>query len=318
MAAAENVIVVEALSKSYGGRTVLDDVSLAVTDGEILGLLGPNGAGKSTLLETLVGLRSVTTGSVRVLGVDPARDRDAITSRVAVQPQAASLFETLTVRETLRLYASFHAHPADIADLMTRLGLSEQADVRARDLSGGQMRRLLIGTALVGRPTIVVLDEPSAGLDPQSKRLLFDVIRDVRDRGCTVVLSTHDMAEATELCDRVAILVAGRIHALDRPDALAERHSSESVVSFTVPLGTDLTVVTEAGAADAVSVTETAGSARVSVRTSDPDALMRLLTFSGPTGARRLSVTTGTLEDYFLDLVAEHQPATAATRGAGA
>lgn len=309
MAAAENVIVVESLSKSYGARRVLDEVSLTVARGEIVGLLGPNGAGKSTLLETIVGLRSVGTGTVRVLGVDPARDRDAITAQVAVQPQAASLFETLTVRETLRLYASFHRRPAHIDDIICCLGLAEHADVRARDLSGGQVRRLLIGTALVGRPTVVVLDEPSAGLDPQTKRMLFDVIRGIRHDGTTVLLSTHDMAEATELCDRVAILVGGRIRALDSPDALAERHSAESVVSFRVPVGTDLSRVTAEAGAAAVTVTETADAARVAVRTTDPDALVRLLTLSGPSGARRLSVTTGTLEDYFLDLVAEYQPA---------
>lgn len=318
MTAAENVIVVDTVTKSYGDRRVLADVSFTVARGEILGLLGPNGAGKSTLLEAIVGLRSVGSGTIRVLGVDPARDRDAITSQVAVQPQAASLLETLTVRETLRLYASFHRAPADVDDVIARLGLTEQTDVRARDLSGGQVRRLLIGTALVGRPSIVVLDEPSAGLDPQSKRRLFDVIRDIRDEGATVLLSTHDMAEATELCDRVAILVAGRIHALDRPDVLAERHSADSVVSFVVPPGADLSVVADAVGDDAVTVSETATATRVSVRTGDPDALVRLLTFSGPTRARRLSVTNGTLEDYFLDLVTEHQPATApTTRGDG-
>lgn len=226
----EAVVAVSSVSKSYGGTVVLAGVTVSIHRGEIFGLLGVNGAGKSTLLESIVGLRRIDSGQIAVLGVDPTRRRDVITTRVAVQPQSAALFETLTVLETLRLYASFHPTPADVATVMNRVGLTPQSNTWARNLSGGQQKRLLIGVAIIGNPEIVVLDEPSAGLDPKSKHGLFDLIRRLADDGVTVIFSTHDMREAGDLCDRVGILHDGTIQALGTPSELIDSSDSTSTL----------------------------------------------------------------------------------------
>ena len=307
--AEEHVITVSGVTKSYGSNLVLDDISFEIVQGEIFGLLGPNGAGKSTLLESVVGLRSVDSGTISVLGADPVRERAFTVTNVSVQPQSASLFETLSVVETLRLYASFYPEPDDVADIMERVGLVEQADTWVRDLSGGQLRRLLVGVAIIGRPRIVVLDEPSAGLDPQAKQGLLALIRGLKDSGTTVLFSTHDMQEANDLCDRVAILIGGRIRSLDSPDELVRQSNSSSTVSFVVPGGTDLAFLAERFPADALSQTPVTGGTRVSVTTPDPDAVLRHLTFRSGVVAREYSVQRGSLEEYFLGLVSNSQPA---------
>ena len=298
-------VIVDSIVKRYGKKVVLDDVSLSVDSREIFGLLGPNGAGKSTLLESIAGLRAVDGGTVRVFGADPTKDRAAITPYMSVQPQAASLFETLTVAETLRLYASFHSSPDDVGALIGRLGLREQRDTRAGNLSGGQMRRLLIGTALIGRPKLVVLDEPSAGLDPQAKRSLHDLIKSTRDRGITVLLSTHDMQEATELCDRVGILAGGRLRAVGTPDELMRDRIGGATVSFVIDEAVDLASLRHYLGTSEVSVDVTGSGTRVVVRTSDPDDVVRKLTFSPTLRARGFHVQLRTLEDVYLELTGD-------------
>lgn len=301
-------VIVNSIVKRYGNKIVLDGVSLTVGSSEIFGLLGPNGAGKSTLLESIAGLRTVDSGSVRVFGADPTRDREAITSHMSVQPQAASLFETLTVAETLRLYASFHSSPDDVGTLMERLGLLEQRDTRAVNLSGGQMRRLLIGTALIGRPKLVVLDEPSAGLDPQAKRSLHELIRSTRDLGITVLLSTHDMQEATELCDRVGVLAAGRLRAVGTPDELMRQRSGGASVSFAIDDAVDVAALRQLLGTNDLFVETTGSVTRVLVRTSDPDDMVRKLTFTPTLRARDYRVRVRTLEDVYLELTGEEMP----------
>ena len=293
------------VTKRYGTKVALDTVSLTVEHAEIFGLLGPNGAGKSTLLESIAGLRAVDGGLVRVFGADPTHDRAAITARMSVQPQAASLFETLTVTETLRLYASFHAAPDDVDTMIDRLGLLEQRQTRAGNLSGGQMRRLLIGTALIGRPELVVLDEPSAGLDPQAKRALHELIRSTRDRGITVLLSTHDMQEATELCDRVGVLAAGRMRAVGTPDDLMRERSGGATVSFVMAEPMELGTLRQHLGTHEIAMRPTASGARVLVRTDDPDGLVRKLTFNPALRAREFHVQLRTLEDVYLELTGD-------------
>ncbi|MBD2761898.1 ABC transporter ATP-binding protein [Kocuria sp. cx-116] len=209
------------MAKHYGDFTAVDTLDLNVPAGEIFGVLGPNGAGKTTLLECLVGLRKPTEGRIRVLGLDPHRDRAEFTTRVAVQPQQASIFESLKVREAIDLFGALYSNPVDTDEILRLVDLEEYADRRITRLSGGQQRRALVGVTLVGRPEVVVLDEPSAGLDPQARRGLWRVLEQLKERGTTVLLTTHHMDEAAAVCDRVAIIVDGRIKALGTPRDLA-------------------------------------------------------------------------------------------------
>lgn len=209
------------VAKYYGDFAAVDQLDLNVTAGEIFGVLGPNGAGKTTLLECLVGLRKPTRGRIQVLGLDPHRDRAEFTTRVAVQPQQASIFESLKVREAIDLFGALYSDPMDTDEILRLVDLEDHADRRITRLSGGQQRRALVGVTLVGRPEVVVLDEPSAGLDPQARRGLWRVLEQLRDHGTTVLLTTHHMDEAAAVCDRVAIIVDGRIKALGTPRELA-------------------------------------------------------------------------------------------------
>ena len=298
----ENAITVDRVVKRYGDAAAVDGVEFAIGRGEIFGLLGPNGAGKTTLIECIVGLRRPTSGTIDVLGFDPARDRAEVTARVAVQTQSASLFDTLTVAETLRLFASFHVaskHPVEVAH---SVGLGDQQRVRTKNLSGGQYRRLLLGVALVADPQVIVLDEPSAGLDPVARRELWALIRGLRDAGTTVLLSTHHMDEATELCDRVAILIAGRIVALDSPAELVLQRSADSTVSFTVPTSADPAMLAELVGVTATTREEVRDGVRVTLATSDPDELLRRITFTRGLAARDISIHRGSLEDIFVEL----------------
>jgi ABC-2 type transport system ATP-binding protein len=211
------IIEVDALAKRYGSTQAVSDVSFSVERGEIFGILGPNGAGKTTSVECTIGLRRRDGGTVRVLGVDPQRDRATIRRAVGVQLQHAELPEKLTVAEALRLYSSFYDDPADWRELMIVLGLTEKADTRFGKLSGGQQQRLSIALALIGNPTIAVLDELTTGLDPAARRETWDLIEQVRDRGVTILLVTHFMQEAEHLCDRLAVIDEGRVIALDTP-----------------------------------------------------------------------------------------------------
>ena len=215
------------LVKRYGTVSALAGIDLTAAHGEILGLLGPNGAGKTTAIEILVGLRAPTEGTARVLGLDPVRQRDAVRQRVAVQPQSTALFERQTVAETLRLWASLHPDPADPEEIVERMGLTGSRDIRVGKLSGGQRQRLLVGTALVSGPRLLVLDEPSTGMDPNARRDLWTAIRTHRDGGGTTLLSTHSMEEAADLCDRVALLDRGRVTALGTPADLVAEHVPE-------------------------------------------------------------------------------------------
>ncbi len=214
------IIEVRNLHKRYGDTVAVHDVSFDVERGEIFGLLGPNGAGKTTTVETLEGLRRPDSGAVRVLGLDPQRDRVELRQRVGVQLQEGRLPERIKVWEALDLYASFYRQPADWRQLMADLGLSDKRDAAYGRLSGGQKQRLSVALALVGNPEVAILDELTTGLDPEARREVWHLIRAVRARGVTVVLVTHFMDEAERLCDRLAVLKAGRVVALDTPAAL--------------------------------------------------------------------------------------------------
>jgi ABC-2 type transport system ATP-binding protein len=217
-------VEVHRLVKRYGAVAAVDGLDLTVEPGALLGLLGPNGAGKTTTMETLVGLRRPTSGTIRVFGHDPVTERALLHRIVAVQPQKAALFAHLTVEETLRLWATLYDRPTGTADVLEAVGLVASRRTLVRRLSGGQERRLLVATALVARPRLLVLDEPSLGLDPNARIALWDAVRAYRHEGGTVVLSTNSMDEAETLCDRIVIIDGGRIVARGTPAELIDRH----------------------------------------------------------------------------------------------
>jgi ABC-2 type transport system ATP-binding protein len=236
------VIEVDNLYKRYGDQVVDGDLSFTVEKGEIFGILGPNGAGKTTTVEIIEGLRPPDRGTVRVLGLDPQRDGEELRRRVGVQLQESELPEQMKVWEALDLYSSFYDQPADWERLLDELGLAGKRDTKFKHLSGGQKQRLSIALALVGNPEVAVLDELTTGLDPQARRDTWELIEQIRDRGVTVVLVTHFMEEAERLADRVAVIDAGRLVAIDSPAGLVAKVDAEQRIRFrpTTPLDESL------------------------------------------------------------------------------
>ena len=232
-----SIVQVEGLHKAYGTTVAVEDVSFEVREGEIFGMVGPNGAGKTTTIECLEGLRVPDKGTLRVLGLDPQRDGHALKERTGMQLQQSNLPERMRVWEALDLYASFYPHPADWKELLVQLGLEEKRNAPFSKLSGGQKQRLFIALALLPNPQLVFLDELTTGLDPQARHAIWDLVRDVRAKGRTVLLTTHFMEEAERLCDRVAILDHGRIVALDTPAALIHNLGAEERVVFSLDGG---------------------------------------------------------------------------------
>jgi len=297
------VIEVQHLHKEYGDTVAVGDVSFSVDEGEIFGILGPNGAGKTTTVECVEGLREPDRGQIRVLGLDPQRDRAELTQRLGVQLQESRLPDRLRVAEALELFSSFYREPADGRALMELLGLASKARTPFAKLSGGQKQRLSIALALIGNPRVAVLDELTTGLDPQARRDTWELIEQVRERGVTIVLVTHFMEEAERLCDRVALIDQGHIVALDTPAALAERAETGQRIQFrpSVPIDDSLleslpevTRVVRKG--DVVVVTGT-GNALAAVMS----ALAR-----NQVEARGLRVEQADLEDAFLQLTGRH------------
>jgi ABC-2 type transport system ATP-binding protein len=214
-------IEVRDLALAYGDTKAVDGVSFEVAEGEFFGILGPNGAGKTTTLEVVEGLRRPDAGTVQVLGEQPWPRNARLLPRIGVQLQASAYFERLTAREQIRTFAALYGVPAGSADAwLGRVGLTDKADTRTENLSGGQAQRLAIACALVHDPDLVFLDEPTAALDPQARRNLWDLLSGLNDSGRTVVLTTHYLDEAEALCDRVAIMDHGRVLELDTPLAL--------------------------------------------------------------------------------------------------
>jgi ABC-2 type transport system ATP-binding protein len=220
----EPVLVLTDLHKSYGPVRAMTGISLSVARGEVLGVLGPNGAGKTTLVETAAGLRRPDSGTVRVLGVDPAANPDAVRQRVGVQLQSAVLPNRMKVKEAMAIFASAYASPADPDQLLAEWGLAQQRNSAFAHLSGGQQQRLFIALALLGRPEIVVLDELTTGLDPAARRDTWALVRTLRAQRITVVLVTHAMDEAEALCDRLVVIDAGRIVAEGTPETVRGAH----------------------------------------------------------------------------------------------
>lgn len=226
------VIEVDDIRKRYGETTAVNGVSFTVEQGEIFGVLGRNGAGKTTAVEIIEGLRNPDSGTVRVLGLDPVRDRRAVRNVLGVQLQEGALPDKATAGELVRLYRSFYADGNDPERLLSDLGLTDKRDTFVDDLSGGQLQRLSIALALVGKPRVAILDELTTGLDPRARRNTWELIEQVRAAGVTILLVTHFMDEAQRLCDRIAVFDRGRIAALDTPEGLVARTHGESDASL--------------------------------------------------------------------------------------
>ncbi len=226
------VIAVSNLGKSYGSTVAVDDISLEVQEGEIFGLIGPNGAGKTTTMECVEGLRKADRGTISVLGLDPRRDASALQKRIGVQHQDAHLQKRIKVWEAVDLWSTLYPRVVDTEALLAQLGLVAKRNAWFMTLSGGQKQRLFVALAMIHDPEVVFLDELTTGLDPQARRAIWELVFGIRDRGKTVLLTTHLMEEAERLCDRVAIVERGRIIELGTPAELVARHCPERSVVF--------------------------------------------------------------------------------------
>jgi ABC-2 type transport system ATP-binding protein len=299
-AGSRHAIHVSRIRKTYRAIVAVDDVSFEVETGEIFGLIGPNGAGKTTTMECVEGLRTPDAGEISVLGLDPFRDVRQLQQRIGVQLQEAQLQKRIKVREAIDLWASLYPRPLDGARLLEQLGLGDKSQAWFMTLSGGQKQRLFIALALINDPEVVFLDELTTGLDPQARRAIWELVRGIRDRGKTVVLTTHLMEEAERLCDRVAIIDHGRIIDIDTPAGLVRRHCPERTVILTTDnAGADASFRT---LPNVVKVTRT--QHQVSISGAGEDLVTEVIDCLSENRIRVTAFRTvlPTLEDVFLKL----------------
>lgn len=306
-------VAVTGLRKEYGAYTAVNDLDLQVGRGEIFALLGPNGAGKTTTVEILVGVRRRTSGSVRVLGEDPARDSRAWRNRIGVVPQNTAEYLDLTVREIVDHFASFYANPLRSDELLDMVGLTSKAKAYAPSLSGGQKRRLDVAVGVVGRPELIFLDEPTTGLDPEARRKAWHLVEYFRELGATTVLTTHYLDEAEALADRAGIIVGGSMLQMGKIEELRARAGGGTSITFT-SIGDARTAVPQAlGTVEATTAADGAGTT-TTVTTSQPtEALTRLISWAHSLGHSELdglSVRRPTLEDTYLRLVQQRDELT--------
>jgi ABC-2 type transport system ATP-binding protein len=303
-------IVCRDLRKRYPGRPPVDAVvglDLEVQPGECFGLLGPNGAGKTTTIEILEGLLKPTSGEVEILGEQWGRDDESLRQRLGISLQETRLAEKLTVRETLTLFRSFYAKGLTPQAAMEQVGLTEKANAYVGKLSGGQRQRLAVACALIGDPELLFLDEPTTGLDPQSRRQLWDILRAFRSEGRTVLLTTHYMDEAERLCDRVAIVDHGRVIALGSPQELIARLGGEHFIEFALSNGTEIDETELCSLPNVVSVRREDGSYCLAV-TAPHLTIPALLERLQSEHHELASLTTrhASLEDVFVTLTGRH------------
>ncbi|MFF8957206.1 ABC transporter ATP-binding protein [Streptomyces sp. NPDC014894] len=298
----EPVVRIRGLVKRYGSKTAVDGLDLDVAHGRVTAVLGPNGAGKTTTVEVCEGYRRADAGTVRVLGLDPVADAPRLRARIGVMLQSGGVYSGARATEMLRHMARLHAHPLDVDDLVERLGLDSCGRTSYRRLSGGQQQRLALAMAVVGRPELLFLDEPTAGLDPQARRATWDLVRELRSDGVSTILTTHFMDEAEELADDVAIIDAGRVIARGSPEQLC-RGGAENTLRFTGRPGLDVNSLLKA-LPDGTEATEpTPGTYRIAGRV-DPLLLATVTSWCAQHGVMPdgISVERHTLEDVFLEL----------------
>ena len=294
-------ICVENLTKKYGDFTAVDGISFTVEAGETFGMLGPNGAGKTTTLEMIEGLKRPTAGAITVEGIDAVKNTRAVKSIIGVQLQASSFFENLSLLELVDTFAACYGRKVDAAAILADVQLTEKVKSQAKELSGGQKQRLSIALGLVNDPKVLFLDEPTTGLDPQARRHLWDLIKKIKSRGKTIVLTTHYMDEAEILCDRIAIMDHAKIIALDATERLLEQAKISSRLEFTVRTALPRE---DFQALPGVTALEGADGSYVAV-TDDPQASLDTLFSLSRQGKLTLdavNVRRGTLEDVFLKM----------------
>jgi ABC-2 type transport system ATP-binding protein len=302
----EAAIAVDRLVKRYGGRAVVDGVSLTVRGGEIVAVLGPNGAGKTTTVEIVEGYRRADAGTVRVLGEDPAGGGRDLRARVGLMLQGGGFDMRSRPREVLVQYARFHADPADPAELMDRLGLGTVASTTYRRLSGGERQRLALAVALVGRPEVVILDEPTAGMDPEGRVAVRELIRELRSAGVAVLLTSHDLVDVERLADRIVVLVGGRVVAAGTPAELAAGVRPTLRWRLDRPLAEDELAAMDGAVGGHVTATPT-GAYELDGRAPDAATIAALAAWCAGQGRLivELQTTGGSLEDAYLGLVGE-------------
>lgn len=300
--AALSIINVENLCKSYGSLQAVHDVSFSVQAGEVFGFLGPNGAGKTTTLSILEGLRNPDSGRLKIFGLDMTTSMSEIKRRIGVQLQSTSLMDEFSLFEQTKLFARLYGRALSrqgVIEILEKVNIAEKANALPRQLSGGQKQRFALALALVNRPELIFLDEPTSGLDPQSRHMLWDMIRQFQTEGITVVLTTHYMDEAETLCDRVAIIDHGELIALDTPDALIRSVRGTASITITSPVEIgelkDLPGVTAVGAF----------RERMKLNTEDISATLEALLHLARLRSIRLGdllIKQPNLEDVFLQL----------------
>ena len=299
----DTAIRVEGLVKRYGSFTAVDQVSFTVNRGEIFGILGPNGAGKTTTLEVIEGLLAPTEGEVTVLGLDVLKRHNEVKARIGVQLQSSAYFDYLSLKEILSLLGSFYPKRIEPKTLLEQVGLLDKSGSYVKHLSGGQVQRFTVAASLINDPELLFLDEPTTGLDPQARRNIWGLIREIQQRGVTVVLTTHYMEEAEELCDRLAIMDGGSLKAVDTPRNLVGRLQA----AYTVKLAMDnpLTEDQMASLNGSVEfVQELDGNSYLLRLKSGPSSLGKVLDemVRSDINLERLEIAPVTLEDVFLEL----------------
>lgn len=297
MVTTDDAVVVTGVSKSYGSRAAVDDLTLHVRAGSVFALLGTNGAGKTTTIEMLEGYKRPDTGSIRVLGYDPVREAGELRARMGLMLQSGGIYNFARAEEVVRLFCSFYGDVADPDALIELVGLQEARRTLFRRLSGGEQRRVALAVALAGDPEIVFLDEPTAGMDPKARQVTYGLVRDLRDRGVTVILTTHLLDEAEQLADRVMIIDRGRVLAEGTPAELM----AGGGLRFGAPPALDVTGFP----ASLGTVEELRPGHYLSGATPDPDMVAELAAWAAARGVLLDYVTVGarTLEDVFLELV---------------
>lgn len=299
----DKALVVDSVVKRFGDKTAVDGMTFSAERGEILALLGPNGAGKSTTLDMCEGFTRPTSGSIRVLGIDPATYPQQVRDRIGIMLQGGGSYSGVSVREMLNLAASYNVSPHDPDWLMELLGLEGVANTNYRRLSGGQQQRLSLALALIGRPELVFLDEPTAGLDTQSRNAVWDIVNALRNDGVTVILTTHLMDEAESLADHVVIVDRGKVIRQGSTVELTEREDFPAITLDTASR-LDAQQLAAAISRDDVTVEETRQDHYRVMGNADPQTVAEVAAEAARQGVliREMNVAHRTLEDVFLDI----------------